>query len=46
MGAERMRYGRYLDFGGRLEAMDEFNRNFAHDVGNLNIQLTMRAHPR
>jgi hypothetical protein len=41
---ERMRYGRTVDWGGRIEVMDEFNRNFARDMGNFNLQLTARLH--
>jgi hypothetical protein len=44
-GAERMRFGRFADYGAKLEVMDELNRNFAEDVWNLNIQLTARLHP-
>lgn len=44
-GLERMRYGRLLDFGGSVEAMDDLNRNFSHDIANLNLQLTVRFHP-
>jgi hypothetical protein len=43
-GLERMRYGRIVDLGGKIEAMDELNRNFVRDVGNLNLQLTARLH--
>jgi hypothetical protein len=43
-GFERMRYGSIVDLTARIEAMDEFNRNFASDVGNLNLQLTARVH--
>jgi hypothetical protein len=46
IGAEQMHYGRYVDLGGRVEAMDDLNRNFTSDVGNLNLQLTFRLHPR
>jgi hypothetical protein len=45
-GAEQMRYGVHLDVGGRAEIMDDLNRNFRHDAGNLNLQLTMRVHAR
>jgi hypothetical protein len=45
-GAEQLRYGRYLDYGARLEVMDDLNRNFQNDVGNLNFQVTLRLHPR
>lgn len=41
---ERMRYGNRLDLGGKIEVMDELNRNFVRDVGNLNLQLTARLH--
>jgi hypothetical protein len=41
---ERMRYGTFVDLGGKIEAMDELNRNFTRDVGNLNLQLTVRFH--
>lgn len=44
-GFERMRYGRHLDLGGKLEAMDDLNRNFSRDVGNLHLQLTARLRP-
>ena len=43
-GLERMRYGRNVDLGARFEAMDDLNRNFSRDVGNLNLQLTARLH--
>jgi hypothetical protein len=43
-GFERMRYGKVVDLGGKIEAMDELNRNFKRDVGNLNLQLTARLH--
>jgi hypothetical protein len=45
-GVERMRYGRVMDFGSKVEAMDELNRNFSRDVANLNLVLTARLHPR
>jgi hypothetical protein len=41
---ERMRYGTRIDLGGKIEVMDELNRNFVRDVGNLNLQLTARLH--
>jgi hypothetical protein len=43
-GLDRMRYGRVVDLGAKIEAMDELNRNFVRDVGNLNLQLTVRLH--
>lgn len=46
VGAEQFRYGRYIDLGGRVEAMNDLNRNFTSDVGNLNLQLTVRLHAR
>jgi hypothetical protein len=45
-GAERMRFGRRLDLGGKVEMMEDFNRNFSKDVPNLNVQLTARLHSR
>jgi len=39
-----MRYGSVVDLGGKIEVMDELNRNFVRDVGNLNLQLTARLH--
>lgn len=44
-GFERMRFGRRVDLGWRIEAMQDFNRNFSKDVPNLNMQLTARLHP-
>ncbi len=44
-GLERMRFGRVIDVGARVEVMDELNRNFSRDVANLNLQLTARLHP-
>lgn len=43
-GFERMRYGKLVDLLARIEAMDEFNRNFTRDVGNLNLELSARLH--
>lgn len=43
-GVERMRFGRRADFGAKAEVMQDFNRNFAKDVPNLNLQLTARLH--
>jgi hypothetical protein len=43
-GFEKMRYGRVVDLGAKIEAMDELNRNFVRDAGNLNLQLTARLH--
>jgi hypothetical protein len=44
-GFERMKFGRRLDIGGKIEAMQDFNRNFSKDVPNLNLQITTRLHP-
>ena len=44
-GAERMRQGRRIDIGVSVQAMRDFNRNFASDVSNLNLQLTTKLHP-
>jgi hypothetical protein len=43
---ERIRFGRYADFGAKIGVMQEFNRNFSKDVPNLNIQLSSRLHAR
>ena len=45
VGAERMRFGRWVDYGAKIEAMQDYNRNFAKDVPNLNLQLTGQLHP-
>jgi hypothetical protein len=45
-GAERMRFGQRLDFGGKVEMMEDFNHNFSKDEPNLNVQLTVRLHRR
>jgi hypothetical protein len=45
-GLERMRYGRWVDLGWHIEGMQDFNRNFAKDAPNLNLQVTARLHPR
>jgi hypothetical protein len=44
-GLERMRLGQRADFGARVEAMQDFNRNFSKDAPNLNLQLSARLHP-
>jgi hypothetical protein len=44
-GLERMRLGRLVDFGGKVEVMQDFNRNFSKDIANLNLQITARLHP-
>jgi hypothetical protein len=43
-GAERMRFGRRVDFGAKAELMEDFNRNFSKNVPNLNLQVTARLH--
>ena len=43
-GAERMRFGRRVDFGAKAELMQDFNYNFSKNVPNLNLQLTARLH--
>ena len=45
-GAERMRFGQRVDFGAKVELMEDFNHNFSKDVPNLNLQLTARLHAR
>jgi hypothetical protein len=44
LGAERMRFGRRLDFGGKVELMEDYNHNFSKNVPNLNLELTARLH--
>jgi len=46
VGAERMRFGTRLDWGGKLEIMQDYNHNFTKDMPNLNFQLTARLHSR
>ncbi|MDQ6718649.1 MAG: capsule assembly Wzi family protein, partial [Gemmatimonadota bacterium] len=41
-GMERMRYGKRIDIGAKIEAMQDYNRDFLRDVPNLNLQLTAR----
>lgn len=41
-GLERMQFTRYADFGAKVEAMQNYNRNFSDDVANLSIQLMAR----
>ncbi len=41
-GFERMRFGRRMDVGAKVEAMQDFNRNFAKDAANINLQLMAR----
>lgn len=44
-GLERMRFGRHVDLGAKVEVMQNYNRNFSHDQANLNLQLTARLRP-
>lgn len=44
-GLERMRFWSRADLGAKVEAMQDFNRNFSRDVPNLNLQITTRLHP-
>jgi hypothetical protein len=43
MGVERMQFTRFFDFGAKLEAMENYNRNFSSNVANLNLQLMGRV---
>lgn len=43
LGVERMQFTRYADFGARLEAMQNYNRNFTEDAANLNFQVMARV---
>jgi hypothetical protein len=43
IGLERMRFTKYLDFGARIEAMENYNRNFSDNVANLNLQIMARV---
>ena len=42
---ERTRMRRAVDYGARVEVMQNFNRDFKRDVPNLNLQLTVRLKP-
>lgn len=44
-GVEWMRFHRRVDYGAKLEAMQDLNRNFEKDAPNLNLQFTARLHP-
>ena len=41
-GLERMRLGKRLDVGAKIEVMQNFNRNFSEDMPNLNLQIMAR----
>ena len=43
-GAERMRFGRRMDFGAKAEVMEDFNRHLSKNTPNLNLQVTARLH--
>ena len=43
-GAERMRFGRRMDFGAKAELMEELNRRLSKNTPNLNLQVTARLH--
>jgi hypothetical protein len=43
-GAERMRFGRRVDFGAKAEVMEDFNRRLSKNTPNLNLQVTARLH--
>ena len=43
-GAERMRFGRRVDFGAKAELMEDYNRRLSKNVPNLNLQVTARLH--
>jgi hypothetical protein len=45
VGFERTRYGQHLDLGGKVEAMNDFDRNFSRDIANLSLQLMARLRP-
>jgi hypothetical protein len=44
-GAERMRFGRRVDWGEKFELMEDFNHN-GKNIPNLNLQFTARLHSR
>ena len=44
-GIERSWQRSHLDFGAKVELMQNYNRNFSRDVPNANLQLTTRLHP-
>ena len=43
LGVERMQFTKYADFGAKLEAMQNYNRNFTQDAANLNLQVMARV---
>lgn len=42
IGVERMQLTRYGDFGAKMEVMQNYNRNYADNVANINFQLIAR----
>jgi hypothetical protein len=42
LGFERMQFTRFGDLGARLEVMQNYNRNYAENVPNLNLQVLAR----
>lgn len=42
LGAERMQFMRYGEYGAKLEVMQNYNRNYSDNVANLNLQVMMR----
>jgi hypothetical protein len=42
LGFERMQFTRYGEIGGRLEMMQNYNRNYSENVANVNLQLMAR----
>jgi hypothetical protein len=45
IGVEKMRFGKWLDLGAKVEAMENYNRNFSSNLGNVSLQLFTRIHP-
>jgi hypothetical protein len=43
VGLERMQFTKYADIGARLEAMENYNRNFSENVANLSLQIMARV---
>ena len=42
LGFERMQFTRFGEIGGRLEVMQNYNRNYSDNVANLNLQILAR----
>jgi hypothetical protein len=45
VGFERARISERLEIGGKVEVMQNYNRNFTRDVANLNLQLGVKLRP-